>query len=120
MDFAKYKVGEKIELRNLSNPNNVDFAHTGKIMMFQVAGEATRLTDNRIPDVLDLGRHDFYNPMKFSAEDATGVGAALRVIRGSGIWSINGQTWHDIEDSDYKMTVANPKLQPPFPLERGP
>jgi spore coat protein A, manganese oxidase len=110
IDFAKYRVGEKIELLNLSNPNNIDFANTSKIMMFEVAGEASRLSDNHIPDVLDPGKKDFYNPMKFSAADATGVGASLRVIRGAGIWSINGQTWHDIIDSDYKMTVANPKL----------
>jgi spore coat protein A, manganese oxidase len=110
IDFANHKVGDKIELRNLSNPNNIDFQHTDKIMMFEVAGNASRLTDNVIPEVLDPGKKDFYNPMKLSASDATGVGASLRVLRGAGIWSINGQTWHDIEDSDYKMTVANPQL----------
>jgi spore coat protein A, manganese oxidase len=110
IDFAKYKIGDKVELRNLSNPNNIDFTHTDKIMMFEVAGEATRLTDNHIPDVLDPGKKDFYNPMKFSAADATGVGASLRVLRGAGIWSINGQTWHDVENSGYRMTGANPKL----------
>ena len=32
IDFAKYKIGQKVTLKNLSNPNNVDFASTRNIM----------------------------------------------------------------------------------------
>ena len=51
---ASYKVGQSVDLRNLSNKNNVDFANTDKIMRFQVvadSGPASTIT--AIPTTLD-------------------------------------------------------------------
>ena len=36
IDFSKYKPGQRIELRNLSNENSRDFDNTNKIMAFEV------------------------------------------------------------------------------------
>ena len=44
---ASYKVGQTVDLRNLSNKNNIDFANTDKIMRFQVvedSGPASTIT----------------------------------------------------------------------------
>lgn len=52
VDFRKYAPGTRIELRNLSNQNNRDFDHTGKIMAFDVVADAVDTADrswNRIP-----------------------------------------------------------------------
>ena len=40
IDFRKYKAGQTVELRNLSNKNNIDFANTDKIMRFQVVADS--------------------------------------------------------------------------------
>ena len=56
IDFRKYKVGQTVDLRNLSNKNNIDFANTDKIMRFQVvadSGPASTITS--IPTTLDPG-----------------------------------------------------------------
>src|SRR5215218_156540 len=38
IDFAKYNVGESVELKNLGLPNTVDFATTDRVMRFDVVG----------------------------------------------------------------------------------
>ena len=45
IDFRKYRVGQRIELKNLSNKNNVNFVNTNKIMRFEVVADSgsTRL-----------------------------------------------------------------------------
>ena len=40
IDFRKYRPGQTVDLRNLSNKNNVDFANTDKIMRFQVVADS--------------------------------------------------------------------------------
>ncbi len=109
IDFAKYRVGEKIVLQNLELKNNVDFDFTGQIMQFEVAGEATSTKNNSIPEVLNPS-NNFYSPMKLTEADVTGRGTKLQVIRKNGMWTINGQTWEDVIASDYKKVVANPAL----------
>ena len=109
IDFAKYKPGQQIILKNLSNPNNQDFGSTGQIMRFDVLDSAGDPNNNEIPSVLNPGTEEFYNPMPLKSSQATGQ-AKLEVIRKNGMWTVNGQTWEDIIKSDYQLTVANPKL----------
>lgn len=106
IDFAKYKIGQKVTLKNLSNPNNVDFASTRNIMQFEVASEAASTKDNSIPSVLNPGTGELYNPMPLKESDATGL-HKLQVVRKNGSWTVNGKTWEDVISSDYKFTVAN-------------
>ena len=106
IDFAKYRVGQKVTLKNLSNPNNVDFGSTRNIMRFEVAGEATSTRNNFIPEVLNPGAGELYNPMPLRESDATGL-HKLQVVRKDGHWTVNGKTWEDVIESDYKFTIAN-------------
>ena len=109
IDFAKYKPGQQVILKNLSNPNNQDFDSTGQIMRFDVLDSTGDPNNNEIPSVLNDGVGETYNPM--TLEETPGMGKAqLEVIRKNGMWTVNGQTWEDVIDSDYKLTVANPKL----------
>lgn len=58
IDFRKYKTGQRIELRNLSNPNNVDYDFTNKVMAFDVIEDAVNTSDptwNTIPTQLAPG-----------------------------------------------------------------
>ncbi len=120
IDFRQYKVGQTVDLRNLSNKNNIDFANTDKIMRFQVvadSGPASRITT--IPATLDAG------PAPDAAEggirpmDLTpGMAVAkrnLRFERDGGEWTINGVTWSDVEASGFTTLCANPK---PYTVEQ--
>jgi spore coat protein A len=105
IDFAKYKLGQRVVLRNLGVPNAVDYDRTGDVMAFDVAAEPTSLEGNAIPDVL--------NP-NASAMDLVPTAnmrkRTFEFIRTNGAWTVNGKTWEDVVDSDYQYVWANPGL----------
>jgi FtsP/CotA-like multicopper oxidase with cupredoxin domain len=118
IDFRKYKPGQTVELRNLSNKNNVDFANTGKVMKFQVVEDSPSLIPGShsigsIPASLDPGEH----PTKDSGgldtmsltPDMAVAKRILRVQRKSGEWTINGETWDTVEKSNFTRCFANPQ-----------
>ena len=118
IDFRKYKPGQKIELRNLSNKNNVDFANTGKVMQFEVVADTAAPDPYVIPKVLDLGPQPFANRgaidvNKLRPEMAT-ARRTMRLERKHGIWTINGETWDDVEKTEFRRVFANPK---PYDVE---
>lgn len=106
IDFARYRVGQQIVLRNLSNPNNQDFASTRRIMRFDVVSEATDTANNEIPAALNPGTGEPYNPMQIPESASTGS-RKLEVVRKNGQWTVNGKTWEDVVKSDFKFTVAD-------------
>jgi spore coat protein A len=118
IDFRRYKAGTKIELRNLSNKNNVDFANTGKIMQFEVVADSGPKDTYVIPKTLDVGPQPWANRgaievMKLKPEMAK-ARRRVRVQRKNGIWTINGETWHDVEKSDFQRVLGNPQ---PYDVE---
>jgi FtsP/CotA-like multicopper oxidase with cupredoxin domain len=107
IDFRRYRPGQRVVLRNLSNPNNRDYDNTDQVMAFDVTDAPFSKRDhtwNRLPDTL-VNSH----VMGLTARDATRT-RTLRVEREGGIWTINGRTWEDVIDSNYELLVANPKL----------
>lgn len=105
IDFAKYPIGRRVILQNTSPTNNRNFTNTDKIMAFDVVSEATDLTGNTIPDVLNPN-----NPvMALKASDAVRT-RQFKLERDHGQWSINGVTWEDVIDSGFRLTVAQPRL----------
>jgi len=107
IDFRKYRPGQRVILQNLSNPNNRDYAHTDKVMAFDVTDAPFSKRDgtwNRIPDAL-VNSH----VMGLRESDAS-VTRHLAVERKSGSWTINGKTWEDVIASDFQLLVADPKL----------
>lgn len=120
IDFRKYKVGQTVDLRNLSNKNNLDFANTDKIMRFQVvadSGPASTIT--AIPTRLDVGPcpdapRGGLNPMDLTT-DMVVAKRTLTFNRKHGLWTINGVTWEEVEASGFKLLFANPQ---PFTVEQ--
>src|SRR3712207_9317966 len=53
IDFAKYPIGQRVLLNNVSPPNNIDDVNTHRVMAFDVASEATSLDGNTVPAVLN-------------------------------------------------------------------
>jgi FtsP/CotA-like multicopper oxidase with cupredoxin domain len=109
IDFRAYRPGTVIDLQNLSNANNRDYDHTGKILRFVVAADgelppdrAGSKTISGVPGTLVTSE-----AMSLKASDAVRT-TKLRVERNNGTWMINGKSWHDVEDSDLRMVLANP------------
>jgi spore coat protein A, manganese oxidase len=105
IDFAKYPIGIRVVLQNLGVPNSVDSDRTKTAMAFDVVSEATDLTDNSFPDVL--------NP-NAPAMDLTPA-MLLRTrrfefIRTNGHWTVNGKTWADVVNSGCQYVWANRRL----------
>jgi FtsP/CotA-like multicopper oxidase with cupredoxin domain len=103
IDFAKYRVGQEVILRNLGLPNNADHASTRQIMRFDVVSDAKDRRNNSVPDRLNPSKGT-YNPMKLKESDATGPRRRFRFHRKNGMWVINDKTW------DPSRVDANPAL----------
>ena len=105
IDFAKYRVGQRVVLRNLELKNNEEFENTDVIMAFEIAGPATDRTNNRIPEELDPENE----VMQLRASQSV-RSREFRFQRHNGHWTINQQTWDDVIRSGFRDTLANPGL----------
>ncbi len=107
IDFSKYRAGQRVELRNLSNDNNIDYEHTGRVMAFDVTGDAFDHNDPTAftpPTVLADS-----TPMKLTRNQAKKT-RKLRVERSNGEWKINDASWADVIASNFQWAFANPGL----------
>jgi FtsP/CotA-like multicopper oxidase with cupredoxin domain len=107
IDFRKYRAGQRVVLNNLSNDNNRDFANTDKIMAFDVTDAPFSKKDhtwNHVDDTLVTAP-----VMRLKEADAT-VTRRIALARTGGIWTINGQTWDDVINSEFQLLLADPKL----------
>ena len=75
VDFSKFPVGTNIDLRNLSNKNNVDYDNTNKVMRFQV------VADTALPADTD-GEQDPDDDARHAREQRGDEPHAARVHRG--------------------------------------
>lgn len=106
IDFSKYPVGTRIELRNLSNKNNVDYDHTNKIMAFDVVGDPVDTSDptwNTLPTVLAPGT----DVMGLTR----GMAVAKRSMRverddATNLWTLGGSSWGEVIVSNYHKVFA--------------
>jgi spore coat protein A len=121
IDFRKYRPGQTVDLRNLSNKNNIDFANTDKIMRFQVVADSGSGAGSisSIPSRLDNGgsptaSRGGLDTMSLTPQMAT-VKRQLRFERQHGQWTINGVIWDDIERSGFTKLFGNPQ---PFAVEQ--
>ena len=121
IDFRKYRVGQSIELKNLSNKNNVNFVNTNKIMRFQVVADSGSNLGSisAIPATLDDGGS--VNPHQGGiatmslAPDMAKVKRQLKLEKANGVWKINGTTWADVTASGFTKLFANPQ---PYDVEQ--
>ena len=121
IDFRKYKPGQTVELRNLSNKNNVSFANTGKIMKFKVVADSGSNAGSisAIPTFLDDGGAVHPELGALATMSLTPAMAKVKrkmvVDRGKGLWRINGTTWADVEKSNFTKLFGNPQ---PYDVEQ--
>ena len=103
IDFSKYQPGQRVVMKNNSPENNIDFDTTDIVCAFVVGSHVTDPRNNEIPQDLNPNMR----VMDLKASDAS-VTRNMRFERKHGGWTVNGQTWEDVVNSDYELTVANP------------
>lgn len=110
IDFRHYQPGQRVELRNLSNDNNVDYDFTNKVMAFDVTDEPVDTSDrtwNTIPVELNPSNEI----MALKESDATKF-RQFRLKRDdiTNVWSISDMTWAEVIASNYRKVIADPEL----------
>jgi FtsP/CotA-like multicopper oxidase with cupredoxin domain len=91
IDFARYPIGQQVVLRNLDLKNNEDFATTRQVMRFDVTADASDLSNNTVPAVLNRGGSSG-DPMPLQPSQAVRT-RDWEFKRRRGAWSINGEFW---------------------------
>src|SRR4051794_11040967 len=102
VDFSG-SAGRSVELRNAGVPNAVDFDNTGKVVRFDVAATATSPGAGPVPGVLDTTS----SFLTLKESDATKT-RKLVFERKNGEWTINGDTWAEVEASNFTRVIADP------------
>ncbi len=109
VDFRGMAPGTSVDLQNLSNPNNVDYANTNKVMRFRVVADGTMPPDTASSRTLTSVPSTLAGSevMSLRTADATGK-TALRLQRGdaTNLFEINGKSWHDVEDSGFTALLG--------------
>jgi spore coat protein A, manganese oxidase len=106
VDFSRYQPGERVILHNLSNKNNIDFENTDIVMSFDVTDAPFDTSDptwNTIPDV--LRPEDPAMNLRPAQSLRT---RRLEFRRQNGQWTINGETWADVVNSNFQQIIADP------------
>ena len=106
IDFAKYKIGQRVVLRNISPKNNIDYTNTNKVMAFDVVAKASTTVRERDPHGAQPGqpvdgarrsdRRPRRGPWTWCARAASGPSTGRR-----------GPTSRPVR---YQMSLANPAL----------
>jgi spore coat protein A len=107
IDFSKYPAGKRVELRNLSNKNNVDYDNTGKVMAFDVTNEPVDTSGPAatvLPTLLTSS-----TAMSLTPSQSVKT-RRMRVKRDNNIWTIGGMTWDEVVQSGYRKVLADPDL----------
>src|SRR3954451_3467333 len=104
IDFAKYPIGTKMQLKNLRPKNNIEYTNTDKIMQFEVVAEASSTENNQVPATLNPNKE-----VMDLADSPNLVHREFRFERSNGAWTVNGTTWENVINTGYKYTVAQPK-----------
>ncbi len=105
VDFARLRVGAKVQLLNAGVRNAPSFDNTGKVMQFEVRGPATSLQGNAVPAVL--------NPAAPAMDLTPAMATTTRKLvleRDHGEWKVGGTTWAEIEASGFTKVFANPQV----------
>ena len=106
IDFAKYRIGQRVILRNLGPENNINFDTTGVVMAFDIVSESTEPANNEVPNVLNPD-----NPVMALQPSQATTTRVLEFERSGGSgWRVNGQIWDDVVNSGFKLVLGNPGL----------
>jgi FtsP/CotA-like multicopper oxidase with cupredoxin domain len=112
IDFSKYQPGQKVTMRNASPKNNIDYDTTDVVCQFVVGSMVHDNRHNEVPQDLNpnmrvMGLTEA-EAVRDPQDPSRPLERNIRFERKNSHWTVNGQTWEDVVNSDYELTVANP------------
>jgi FtsP/CotA-like multicopper oxidase with cupredoxin domain len=115
VDFRRFAPGTTITWTNLSNANNRDFDHTGKVMRFTVVADSDPVPDTYvIPGTLDRGP---VPEVEYGAIDTMLLTERMAKRRRfldlehddvTNDFLINGSSWRDVEEAKFEPVLSSP------------
>lgn len=110
IDFSKY-AGANLVLRNLLPKNNINYDGVKQAMQFRVGRTVTNTVHNAIPsgweEIVENAECMGWSEDGLAAKNV--VNRHFEFERSNGQWTINGETWDDVVDSDYTHCMAEPE-----------
>jgi spore coat protein A, manganese oxidase len=107
IDFSKYKPGQEIVLGNKSNPFNIDYDNTDKVMKFVVTDAPF---DTKDPSALTMPITLVDSEPMHLTRAQSKITRKLKVERDDGEWKLSGKSWADVIASNFQWAWANPGL----------
>ena len=107
IDFAGL-AGRTLRLHNLRPENNIDFPTVGAVMEFQVGTTVTNTTKNATRDGKSL--RDTAAEVMSLTPNASTPRRSFVFNRDNSHWTINGQTWEDVINSNFEAALATPSV----------
>jgi spore coat protein A len=113
VDFSKFPVGAVIDLRNLSNENNVDYDHTNKVMRFQVVDDSALPADTAGSKTMSTMPDLLVSSEAMSLTPGQSTGSLYMRLQRSDVtnqFEINGRSWEQVIASGYTDLLT--RVQP--------
>ena len=101
VDFAGCRIGDRVELRNASNKNNVDYLHTGKVMQFRVTAESTEPRWNTVPTPPESELHAVMAATRDRSRRTRDIDLEHDDVTNE--FLINGLAWRDVQAQDWNI-----------------
>ncbi len=101
VDFSGCVIGDKVELRNASAKNNVDYLHTGKVMQFRVSANSAETRWNTVVSPPASELHEVMRATRSKSQRTRYIDLEHDDITNE--YMINGMTWHDIQDGNFNV-----------------
>jgi FtsP/CotA-like multicopper oxidase with cupredoxin domain len=101
VDFKDCRIGDTVELRNSSAPNNRNFLYTGSVMQFRVTMEATESRWNSIVPLPASETHEVMTAPQSLSRRTRNIDLEHDDVTNE--FMINGMTWHDIQAANFNI-----------------
>lgn len=112
VDFSTCRIGDRVELRNSSAENNVDYLHTGKVMQFRVASESTETRWRTVVTPPAEHLHEVMSATRAMASRIRHIDLEHDDLTNE--FRINGMTWDQVRRSGWNL-FADDRGDPPRP-----
>ena len=101
VDFKDCRIGDRIELRNASNKNNVNYLHTNKVMQLRVTAEPTESRWNNVPTPPASELHPVMTRTRDAARRTRDIDLEHDDVTNE--FMINGTTWRDVVAANWNI-----------------
>lgn len=112
VDFKDCRIGDKIELRNSSNKNNVDYLHTGKVMQLRVTAESSESRWNTVKTPPASELHPVMSKTRSAARRTRDIDLEHDDVTNE--FLIKGMSWADVQAANWNI-FADDGGSPPRP-----